>query len=655
MKTPPTKAACVFGVLLTGMALNAGAVPSEESPPESLSPIIEPFDPGLAGDDPADISRYLMAGGISSPGMSPNGDRIAYISTITGTRQLWTVPSAGGQPRQMTFGNGVTFFRWLPDSQSLVYGADNDGDEQESYTIISADGTKETLLLPATTGGFRSFGDISGDGRYLSYASTERNGDDFDIYVADLETRLTRLVFEGVAGFFPRAFSPDGKVMIVAETVGEDADNLYLLDIAGGNPEILSRPVERAMHTQAGISWLPDGSGFYFATSLGAEFTSPHFMDLATRTIRPVFETDRDVDQISLCGPDARWLVWTENHDGFHHLRIFDRSDPTHHRVENLAEGVYDFSCSLLTTRMAVHINGWKTPGEIISLDLASGDRTNVLESNYAGLDPERLARPQSIHIQSRDGITLQGLLYLPQRMPETGSAPPPVIFDVHGGPTAQSVASFDPVAQYHVDHGFAVFQPNVRGSSGFGRTYMTLDDREKRLDSVSDLVDLLDGLGRLGLVDINRAAVMGGSYGGYMVNAVLAMYPGRFQAGVSLYGVADWVTALTYVSPSLRASDRIEYGDITEPEWLDFYSRNSPIGLADRINVPVLFSHGAMDPRIDIGETETMVRALRRNGVEARYIRIPDEGHGWRKLSNRLFYYRREADFLKEFLADQE
>ena len=169
------------------------------------------------------------------------------------------------------------------------------------------------------------------------------------------------------------------------------------------------------------------------------------------------------------------------------------------------------------------------------------------------------------------------------------------------------------------------------------------------------DLVDLKQALATDGLIDGDRAAVMGGSYGGYMVNAVLAEYPGEFVAGVSLYGVADWITALEIASPALKASDRIEYGDITEEEWRAFYLLNSPIRKANQITVPILYSHGVKDPRIDIYETEVMVKTLRANGVEAPFVRIPDEGHGWRKLSNQLFYYRKQAEFLEEKLGLSE
>ena len=207
-------------------------------------------------------------------------------------------------------------------------------------------------------------------------------------------------------------------------------------------------------------------------------------------------------------------------------------------------------------------------------------------------------------------------------------------------------------MSQYHVARGVAVFKPNVRGSTGFGRTYVKLDDQKQRLDSVRDLVDMLEFLSVDGRVDTSRAAVSGGSYGGYMVNAVLASYPEAFTAGVARYGVADWVTALEAASPALKASDRIEYGDIRDPEWREFYKINSPIRQADKIKVPVLYSHGEKDPRIDIYETEVMVRTLRKNGIEAPYIKVPDEGHGWRKLSNRLFYYRYQARFIESQLG---
>ena len=619
---------------------------------EAIVPQNEAVSVGEAGDDPADIGRYLLASGASAARISPDGSHIAMRYSVTGEPQLWVVPTSGGQMQQLTFGNGVTFFRWAPDSQWLLYGADNDGNEQESYALIRADGQQERVVLPPVSGGFRSFGDFSVDGGTVYFASTERNGLDFDIYRANLATGMSTLLYEGSYANYARSLSPDGRYLVVTETVGEDSDNLYLLDTESLELAVVSQPEERANHSDGGFAWSPDSSGFYLATNLNREFTALMRYDLDTEQFQLIEASDYDIGNVCLCGADDKYLAWTVNEDGFEKLNYRSVGGGSVQTVSGLPEGDYSLSCADRSATMAIRTNGWRTPGDIHTFDFSAGQLTRTFASNMAGLDADRLVRPESVRMPARDGVMLQGLLYLPDEDSYRGTGAPPVIFEVHGGPTGQSRPVFDPIVQYHVDRGVAVFEPNVRGSTGFGRTYVTLDDRTRRLDSVRDLVDILDFFRADARVDVDRAAVSGGSYGGYMVNAVLAAYPDSFKAGVSRYGVADWVTALEVASPALKASDRIEYGDINLPQWRSFYAVNSPIAQADRIEVPVLYSHGEMDPRIDIAESETMVKALRDKGIDAPFIRIPDEGHGWRKLSNRLFYYRRQAEFIESVLG---
>ncbi len=619
---------------------------------EAIEPTDEAVSVGVAGEDPADIARYLLASGARGASISPDGGTIAFSWSITGEPQLWIMPALGGQPQRLTFGSGITFFRWLPDASGLIYGADNDGNEQPAFYRVSVDGSAEGLVLGAAEGGFRSFADIAADGSSFIFSSTERNGQDFDIWRGTLDGQ-TEMIYQGTFGYFARSLSPDGSVAIVTETVGEDADNLYLLDLASGELETVSTPDPRASHGDGGFEWASNGASFYLVTNRGREFGALERYDPASGTFSVIEETDAEITGVELCGIGQRWLVWGVNTDGFHQLKARDLESGQDVELPELPEGVKGVSCGTATDLMAVGVNGWQTPGDIYTVDLASGDVTRSFAANLAGIDPDRLIRPESIRITARDGVELQGLLYIPD-IASRGGEPAPVVFDVHGGPTAQSQATWEPAMQYLLDRGIAVFQPNVRGSTGFGRTYTTLDDRENRLDSVRDLVDMLDHLEGDDRIDASRAAVRGGSYGGYMVNAVLANFPGEFDAGVNLFGVADWVTALEIASPGLKASDRIEYGDITEDYWREFYTVNSPIRQADQINVPVLYSHGVMDPRIDIYETEVMVTTLRENGVRADFIRIPDEGHGWRKLSNQLFYFRREAEFLEEMLVGE-
>jgi len=619
---------------------------------EAMEPDGSNITIGRAGENPADIARYLLASGAGSANLSPDGKTIAFAWDVTGQNELWVMPATGGQPKQVTFKTGVFAPVWTPDGSRLFYSADRDGNEQPGYFAVTPDGSSEIEVLPASRGDFRQFGDFAADGSFI-YASTARGTGVFDVYRGTMDG-TSELIVESELGLSPRSISPDGKYALVTETVGEDADNLYLLDLATKEMTTVSMPPveERASHTIGGIEWMPNSSGFYFSTNVDREYGTLSFFRLGSDTFARVFETESDVEDLELCGsgPAGQYLYWTQNEDGFDSLRGWHTTKKRPITMPDLPEGKYSLDCEGDGDLM-VRVDGWQTPGELWMTNPIAGTAEKVFAANLAGLDPESLVRPKVVRYPARDGVELQGLLYLPEGA-GTGDDAPPVVFSVHGGPNGQSQASFDAVAQYLLARGVAVFEPNVRGSVGLGRSYAKLDDRENRLDSVRDLVDLKDALAADGLIDGGRAAVKGGSYGGYAVNAVLAEYPGNFAAGISLFGVADWVTALEIASPALKASDKIEYGDITEPRWKEYYTVNSPIRKADQITVPVLFSHGVMDPRIDIYETEVMVKTLRANGIDAPFVRIPDEGHGWRKLSNQLFYFRKEAEFIEQQLG---
>ncbi len=583
---------------------------------------------------------YIMANGAQGARVSPDGSFIAVTSSKSGERQLYVMKPDGSDLRQITSGAGISFFDILPMGD-IIYGADNNGDERENYFLYDVKAAASRLILPATEKGFRSYGGASGDGKKIAFASTERNGLDFDIYSMALDSGAPQRVYEGRYGNFVQAVNFDASQFIISETVGEDADKIFLLDVMTGKRSVLSAPTPRANHVDAGVSFL-DQETIRLATNASREFAALTDVNLADGSMAVIYQTDADIDQVEICGDQT---LFTVNRDGFSDLFQMKSGSPIQRK--GLPSGVYSIDCTQADA--VIRVSGPDRAGDVFKLDLQTGSLGRIYESEMGDLDTASLIAPTSVRMPARDGLEVQGLLYLPE-----GAVKPPVVFIVHGGPTAQARPSYNATAQYLLSRGIAVFQSNVRGSTGFGRTYTTLDDRRKRLDSIRDLVDMLEGLKADGRVDTERAAVMGGSYGGYAVNAVLSEYPDVFVAGVSLFGVADWVTALEVASPALKAADLIEYGNIEEPEWREFYTKESPIRNADKIKVPVLFSHGAMDPRIDISETETMVRALRANGIKAPYIRIPDEGHGWRKLDNRLFYERRQAEFLEEVLGVQ-
>ena len=360
----------------------------------------------------------------------------------------------------------------------------------------------------------------------------------------------------------------------------------------------------------------------------------------------------RDIANVALSSDD-RYLIWTENDDGYSRLRAWDRERNRALEVPALKNGVYTVDVASAANTAAVRISGPDTPGDVFLWQLADGEVTQAVRASLGGLDAASFVVPQSLRYPARDGVELQGLLYRPATEAYAGT--PPVVVQVHGGPTAQSRPAFRPIEQYLAANGIAVFAVNVRGSTGFGKTYARLDNQEKRLDSVRDLVDTVAFLSQDPNLDTNQIAVMGGSYGGYMVNAVLGSFPGTFDAGVSIVGVSDWVRALNEASPALKASDRIEYGDIREERWQTFYAENSPINNADKIAVPLLVSHGVNDPRDPVSESDRLVRAVRSNGHEVVYMRFPDEGHSIRKRSNRVAFYRTLSAFLNDQLKPED
>jgi acetyl esterase/lipase len=284
-------------------------------------------------------------------------------------------------------------------------------------------------------------------------------------------------------------------------------------------------------------------------------------------------------------------------------------------------------------------------------LNDARGRVTRATESSLAGLDPQRFVEPEAVSFKSHDGETIYGLLYLPAGS-STG-ARAPVVLGVHGGPTGQSRPDFDHVFQYLLARGYAVLDLNFRGSTGYGKRFARLDNGRLRPNAVKDMAAAVDWLGSSGRpVDAKKVAVMGGSYGGYMAYAALAQLPEKFAAGVSLVGVSNWVTALEGASPQLKASDRIEYGNIDDPADREFFKELSPVTHVRNVRAPLLVSHGANDPRDPVTEADQMVRAIRERGGDVEFLRWPDEGHSVRKLSNRIILYRRVARFLERTLG---
>jgi dipeptidyl aminopeptidase/acylaminoacyl peptidase len=648
-----------FGLLCVCVTLSSHArAPDLPTPAPQDVPVPIAGEVGLAGSARPDIARFLNVRSVRGGTLAPDGTRLSYITNTTGQPQLWAAGTRGGAPAQVTFlESSVTFQSWSPSGDWIIYGTDRGGNEREGFYLISPDGLRERELI-APSEAFRVFGGWSRDGRRIAFASTERNGTDFDIYVMDVPADRTatltapRRVHQGTGGLYVASWRPDGKALLLSQARGEADNDVYELDLESGRLDTIFRPADGASY--ASFAWTPDSKGFYVVTNQDRDLKALAHYELATRALRWVETPEVDAEGVAL-SHDGRWLAWTLNENGYSGLRIRDtRSGRMSGASGSLPRGVYSIEVAPRAAVLAVRVAGPQLAGDVWTLDL---DRANAVaaratESATGGLDPMRFAVPEAVSFASWDGETVYGLLYMPPGLP--AHSKPPVLLGVHGGPTWQARPTYFAEFQYLLTRGIAVLDLNFRGSTGYGKRFTRLDNQRLRPNAVKDMAGALDWLASTGKVDAARAAVMGGSYGGYMTFAALAQLPERFRAGVGFVGVSNWVTALEGASPEVKASDRIEYGNIDDPEDRKFFAELSPITHVANVRAPLMVLHGANDPRDPVAEADQLVAAIRSRGGEVEYLRFPDEGHGIRKLSNRIIAYRRIAAFLERALEPQ-
>lgn len=634
------------GVLVMGSGWTVAAQTVPETPNEADIPQPVEGEISLAGSDLPDITRFLNVRTAGSPSLSPDGTKLAFRTTISGQPQLWVIDSRGGWPKQLTFGESVTFHQWSPSGDWIIYGIDRGGNEREGFYLINPNGTRERELL-APSDAFRVFGGFTRDGSRIAYATTERNGVDFDVHLYDVLEGTDREVMRGEMGLFAASWRPDGGAVILSETRGEDANNVYVFDIEAGTLDTLFLPDDRSSY--GSFSWIPDGSAFYLVTDQDRNYSALARYDFADGDLRFVETPDRDVESVDL-STDGRYLVWTTNDGGYSGMHARDLMTGRNLTTPELPRGIYSVSWAWRANIASITVAGPRTPGDIWIWDVGGGSVNRGTESDAAGLDLGAMVEPEHFSFEARDRQTIHGLLYMPPNL--TAGTRPPVLLSVHGGPTAQARPRFNGAHQYLLTRGVAIFDLNYRGSTGYGKEFARLNDRRLRSNEYLDMADAVEWLRSRGDVDASRVAVMGGSYGGYLTMTAVARLPEYFRSGVAFVGVSNWVTALEGASPQLKASDRIEYGDINDPDDREFFREISPITFADQIRVPVMVLHGANDPRDPVTESDQFVRAIRESGGRVEYLRFPDEGHGIRRLPNRIIAYRRIARFLEVTLG---
>ncbi len=619
--------------------------------------------PEVPGELARRHARYQEVRSATFQDWLPGDEGMLITTRFADTQQVHRVPSAGGRRAQLTFfEDRVAFARACPRKGCpyFLLGKDQGGDEFFQLYRQPLAGGEPVLLSDGKSKNEAPLWDRAG--KQIAYASTRRNGKDFDLYLQDPEQPgSARLLLEVEGLWAPLDFSPDGKTLLVRHQISIQESHLWRVDLASGQKSPLSPPEERGV-AYGGARFSPDGKRIFLVSDRGHEFRRLLVQDAAPGAPfepRPVTAAlGWDVEGFDL-SRDGKTLALGVNEGGFSRLRLLSAATGKALPAPELPPGVLSgLRFQRDGDRLAVGVTGCRLPGDVFALEPRKKDLVRWTFSELGGLAPEELVEPTLVDFPTFDDDgparrRVPALLFLP---PEGRFRPPhPVVVSIHGGPESQARPWYQGQMNYRIaELGLAVVQPNVRGSSGYGKTYLSLDDGKAREDAVRDVGALLDWLATRPELDPGRVAVSGGSYGGYMSLASLSMFADRLRAGVSYVGISNFVTFLENTQPYRRDLRRVEYGDEREPGMRMFLEMISPLSNAERIRAPLLVLQGQNDPRVPAGEAAQIVAKVRGRGGEVWYLLARDEGHGFVKKANADFANLVTTRFLQRHLLGQ-
>lgn len=577
-----------------------------------------------------------------------NTTQVHYLSApLAAPKQLTSFPDpVGGGSFQPTNGKYFIFFKATGGNEiSQMYRYDVD---TGAITRITMDDKKRIGGGPWSNAGDRYVYTalMTGAGTTSETFKTEMRMVD----PANPQTTDKLIVnFDGV-GWNPIDFSPDDKKLLVAQFVSANESYGWLLDLETGEKTLLTPKEGDEKVAYSGAEFSKDGKGVYLTTDKGSEFHRLVYMDLATRKMTPLTaHINWDVEGFEI-SEDGTMIAFSTNEDGVSKLHLMDTKTHKEIKLPKLPAGeVSGFSWHRKTNELGLNIVSYTSLLDVYSLDIKTGKLTHWTKTELNGYPTEGLREPELIRWKSFDNRVISGFLYRPSTK-FTGKRP--VIINIHGGPEGQATSGPLGRNSYLTNElGVAIIYPNVRGSSGYGKTFLQLDNGYKREDSVKDIGALLDWIAKQPDLDKNRVMVTGGSYGGYMTLAVATMYNDRICCSVDIVGVSNFVTFLKNTETYRRDLRRVEYGDERDAKMNEFLIKISPLTNAHKITKPLFVVQGKNDPRVPYTEAEQIVAAARKNNTPVWYLMANDEGHGFSKKNNADYLFYATLMFVKEHL----
>jgi dipeptidyl aminopeptidase/acylaminoacyl peptidase len=601
------------------------------------------------------VSRYTEFRTASLAGWHPTKREMLISTRFGDTPQVHEVRVPGGARRQLTFfPDRVGAASWPRRSADyFLFTKDRGGDEFSQIFRFDVATGKVTMI----SDGGRSqnaLGSWSHAGDRMAFGSTRRNGADRDVYVMDpRDPATTRRVLEVKGGGWgPTDWSPDDTRLLVIEGVSVNESYVWIVDVATGAKTPLTPRDAKETVAYRGPRWAPDGESVFVATDRDSERTRLARVDVATgRHTYLSSHVAWDVDAFEL-SPDGKTIAFVTNEEGLSVLHLLDTATGKEKPAPKLPVGIVGgLEWHANGRDLGLVLTSVRSPSDVYSLDVATGTLERWTESETGGLDAVVLSEPELVRWKSFDGRTISGFLYKPA---SRFTGPRPVIVNIHGGPEGQSRPGFQGRSNYFLDEmGVAIIYPNVRGSTGFGKTFVKLDNGRLREDSVKDIGALLDWIPTRPDLDASRVMVTGGSYGGYMTLAVATHYDARIRCALDVVGISNWVTFLENTEAYRRDLRRVEYGDERDPAMREFLLSISPANHAHKITKPLFVVQGKNDPRVPWTESEQMVATVKKNRGPVWYLLANDEGHGFAKKRNQDFLLYATVAFVRAHLLD--
>jgi dipeptidyl aminopeptidase/acylaminoacyl peptidase len=586
---------------------------------------------------------------ISGGYFSSSEDKLIYSSNESGIYNIYEVTIRSGTVKQLSSSDKESFFvrSYVPNSDDFIYSADKGGNEIAHLYLQTREGIV-TDLTPEENEKSR-FYKWSHDNSTLYYLSNKRDPRYFDLYKMNVGEWDPVMVYENTDNLSVSSISNNEAYLLLSKSTTTSENTFFLYEMSSGTlTEISSEP---GSYSSAGFS--NDNSRFFYITDVGKEFAYLMMYDLNSGESSVVYETNWDV-MYSYLSKNEKYRVIGINEDGKNTLKVFDESENKPIEFPILGGGdIIGLEFSESENKIRLSVGSSKMPNNLYVYDLNDDTLVQLTQSLNSNIDPNNLVSAEVIRYPSFDDLEIPAIFYKPLQASKNEKVP--ALVWVHGGPGGQSRMNFSPLIQYLNNQGYAVLAVNNRGSSGYGKTFYKLDDKNHGENDLKDCIWGKKWLQKQDYIDADKIGIIGGSYGGYMTMAAMTFTPDEFKIGVNIFGVTNWIRTLKSIPSYWESSRRALYNELGDPYSADSIrlKKISPLFHANNVKNPVMVLQGANDPRVLQVESDEIVAELQKNQIPVEYVVFDDEGHGFRKKENQLKGYSQIIDFLDSYLKN--